>query len=67
MALFKRSDLEAQGLTKDQIEYIRANNLLPEALVDEINDTAAEIFGDILIEEADIGYQIIEEYRSIFK
>ena len=59
--------LVLKNKTKEQSEYILANNLLPEALIDEINEVAVEIFGDILIEEADIGYQIIEEYRSIFE
>ena len=35
--------------------------------MDEINDCAVEIFGDILIEETDDGYGVIEDYKSIFE
>ncbi len=50
-----------------QREYIQAHHLLPEALVDEINEFAVEHFGDIVIEECDDGYSIIEDYRSLFE
>lgn len=50
-----------------QREFIRINRLMPEAVVDEINDCAVEIFGDILIEETDDGYGVIEDYKSIFE
>ena len=35
---------------------------LPEALVDEINEVAVEIYGDILIEDRDGKLCIIEDY-----
>ena len=38
---------------------------LPETLVDEINEIAADICGDIIIEESDEGYRVIEEYRTL--
>ncbi len=52
---------------KEQIAYAKKSGALPEAIVDMINEAAVDCFGDILIEEADIGYRIIEEYRSIFE
>lgn len=52
---------------REQILYARKAGLLPEAIADSINEAATDCFGDILIEEADVGYQIIEEYRSIFE
>ncbi len=49
----------------EQINYIKSNKLIFEAVADEINEAAAEIFGDILIEESDIGYKIIDDYKDI--
>ena len=59
--------LVLEDKTKEQCEWARRNNLLPEAIVDEINESAVEIFGDILIEDADFGYRIIEDYRTLFE
>ncbi len=54
------------GDVSEQMRYIKANRIIAEAVVDEINEAAADIFGDILIEELDFGYQIIEDYKDIF-
>ena len=35
-----------------------------DAVADEINDVAVEIFGDVILEEADGGYAVIEDYRE---
>ena len=51
----------------EQLIFARKNGLLPEAIVDGINEAAVDCFGDILIEESDGGYRIIEEYRSMFE
>ena len=40
--------------------------LMAEAVVDQINEVAVDIFGDILIEEAGDGFVLIEEYKSMF-
>ena len=41
---------------------------MPDAIVDEINEIAADILGDIIIEEDDDGgYRVIEEYREVVK
>lgn len=56
------------GNRTEQQAYVRRNRILPDAVVDEINESAVEIFGDILIEQADDGrYLILEEYRSTFE
>ncbi len=41
--------------------------LLSDALADEINDIAAEIMGDIILEDQGGYYTIIEDYREIFE
>ena len=38
---------------------------MADALVDEINEIAADLFGDIIIEEVEDGYVVIEEYRDL--
>ena len=50
----------------EQISFVKSHRIIFEAAADEINEAAAEIFGDILIEEADIGYRIIDDYKEIF-
>ncbi|MBR2906553.1 MAG: TerB N-terminal domain-containing protein [Clostridia bacterium] len=40
---------------------------IAELIVDEINELAADALGDILLEESDGGYTVIEDYRSIFE
>lgn len=55
------------GKHYEQIQYCRMNGFLPDAVVDEINEMAVEHLGDILIEENDGGYIVIEDYRSIFE
>lgn len=51
-----------------QQAYIRVNRILPDAVVDEINEIAVDTLGDILIEQSDDGsFIILEEYRSMFE
>jgi hypothetical protein len=51
-----------------QREIAKKHSELPEAIVDEINEIAADIIGDIIIEEDDEGgYRVIEEYREVLK
>ena len=38
---------------------------LKDSIVDEINDIAVEVIGDILIEDGDNGYEISEFYREL--
>ena len=35
-----------------------------DAMADEINEIAAEVFGDVILEEGAQGYVIIEDYRE---
>ena len=35
-----------------------------DAVADEINEIAAEIFGDVILEDGEGGYAIIEDYRE---
>ena len=51
----------------EQKQYCRSRNLLPDAVVDEINELSVEYFGDILIEEKGSGYAVIEDYRSLLE
>ena len=43
----------------------KALGKLKDSIVDEINDIAVEIIGDILIEDGDNGYEISEFYREM--
>jgi hypothetical protein len=37
---------------------------LPDSIVDSINEIAADVIGDVLIEDGDDGYAVIEDYRE---
>lgn len=43
----------------------KALGKLKDSIVDEINDIAVEVIGDILIEDGDNGYEISEFYREM--
>ena len=51
---------------KSQRDLSSKLSLMIDALADEINDLAADILGDIILEENDGGYTIIEDYRELF-
>jgi hypothetical protein len=51
---------------KEQLTFARSNSIMIEAAVDEINEAASEIFGDIVIEEADVGFKVIDDYKEMF-
>ena len=36
-----------------------------DGVVDEINEIAVEIIGDVLIEESDDGFEILDCYRDL--
>ena len=46
-------------------EAARQAGKMPESLVDEINEIAFDAIGDMLIEETDGGYQVVEDYRTL--
>ena len=50
-----------------QLAYVKNNKLIFEAVIDELNEIAVEIFEDILFEEDGAGYKIIDDYKSIFE
>ena len=60
-------ELIKDGKYPEQINYVKTNKLIFEAVVDEINEIAAEIFDDILVEEADMGYKIIDDYKELLE
>lgn len=41
--------------------------IMADALVDEINEISADVFGDIIIEDNGDGYVIIEEYKDLIE
>jgi hypothetical protein len=59
-------ELVAQQDFTGQQAYLQKKCLMAEAVVDQINEVAVDIFGDILIEEAGDGFVLIEEYKSMF-
>ena len=50
-----------------QREFLSKNKILADALVDEINELAADELGDILIDHDGEKYVIIEEYKDIVR
>jgi hypothetical protein len=50
-----------------QIALARQNGKMLDALVEEINALSSDIMGDILIEEGEYGYALIEEYRALIE
>ena len=56
--------IDRQDMTQVK-EIARQLGKLPDALVEEINTLASDVFGDILIEENEYGgYAMIEDYRE---
>ena len=37
---------------------------MADAVADEINEIAAEVFGDVILEDDEGGYVVIEDYRE---
>ena len=52
---------------KKQRETASNLSLMTDALADEINDLAADILGDIILEDTGDGYTILEDYRELFE
>ena len=68
-ALGEKYEFVTAALSEDaerQREISDRLGILAEALADEINDAAAEITGDIILEDVGDFYTIIEDYREIF-
>ena len=54
----------AEGNAAAQKAAAREMGKMIDAVADEINEIAAEIFGDVILEEGEDGYVIIEDYRE---
>ena len=51
-----------------QKQVAKRLSAMPDAIADEINEAAAELLGDIILEEGDDGdYRVIEDYREVVK
>lgn len=50
----------------EQTRICREKHFLPDAVADEINEKAVDVFGDIVLEETAGGYRIIEDYIELF-
>ncbi len=50
-----------------QRQFAKARGEMVDSLADRINELAAEMLGDVLLEECDGGYAVIEDYRSMFE
>ncbi len=48
-----------------QREFAISHGMMADAIVDKINTVAGDMLGDILLEEGDDGYTVIEDYREI--
>lgn len=61
--------LAALAEDRDRQKQVAARlSAMPDAIADEINELAAELLGDILLEEDDMGgFRVIEEYREVIK
>lgn len=54
--------LAARGDAAAQRAYARLHGKMLDAIVDEINTVAGDILGDIILEEADGAFAVIEDY-----
>ncbi len=50
----------------EQRKFAAANNSTVDEIADKINETAAELFGDIILENTGNAYTIIEDYLFLF-
>lgn len=55
-----RGDREAERA------FVRECGRMPDSIVDAINEIAADVLGDILIEDDGDGYRILEDYKNYF-
>ena len=50
-----------------QRAYALSKHRMPDAIVDEINTVSGDILGDIILEEGDDGYAVVEDYLEILR
>ena len=49
-----------------QREFCKQKGMFSEHIADIVNETAVDVLGDILLEETDDGYGLIEDYKEMF-
>jgi hypothetical protein len=49
-----------------QRAFCKQKGMFAEHVIDVINEKAADILGDIVLEETEDGYGLIEDYREMF-
>ena len=54
----------ADGNASVQMAFCRSMGKMIDAVADEINGIAADVFGDVILEEGDGGYAVIEDYKE---
>ena len=54
----------AAGDAQAQMQACRAMGKMLDAVADEINGIAVDVFGDVILEDAERGYAVIEDYRE---
>ncbi len=52
--------------TSLQREFCKRKGIFPEHAIDIINEKAADVLGDIVIEETENGYGLLEDYKEMF-
>lgn len=55
-----------RGDRKAERDFVCESGRMPDSIVDAVNEISAELIGDILIEDGDDGYRIIEDYKIYF-
>ncbi len=54
----------ARGARAEAEALCRTAGLFPDAVVDSINEASIALIGDVCLEETDLGYTLIEDYRA---
>ena len=49
-----------------QARFAKHTGVMTDAIADKINDIAVELLGDIILEDSNGGYTIIEDYKGLF-
>ena len=65
MLAFVRAALVGDVLAEERIAGKQGK--LKDAFADEINGIAADVIGDVILEDIGVGYAVIEDYRELFE
>lgn len=60
-------DAVMRGDTAEEDRLAKERGLLAEAFADEINSAAADVIGDVVLEDRGEGFAVIEDYREFFE